>query len=164
MALLSVFPQGSVQMPIPAATYEQLQLDRGKLLGKGRPDRLLVDVVLQAADADLGQIGLVLGVHLGGHLEPDRVEQFQQAGEADGLAVVGRGRGEDAMLEQEADLPQHPGPLAGTVAALRGEVVALRPRSANPTGRGPSCGAIGFGIGPAPDAWRNCCSTSGIRR
>jgi hypothetical protein len=37
------------------------------------------------------------------HLEWNRVEQFQQAGEGDRPPVVRRGRAEEAMLEQEAE-------------------------------------------------------------
>ena len=85
-----------------------------------------------------------------GHLEPDRVEQFQQAGEADGLAVVRRGRGEDAVLEEEADLPQHPGPLAGPAAALRGEVVALVHDQQVPRSVGRRAIAVRLGIRPGP--------------
>ena len=88
----------------------------------------------------------VLGIHLRIHLEPDRIEQFQQAGEGNGLAVVRRGRGEKPMLEQEADFPQHSGTLACTPAALRGEVMALVHDQQVPRGVGHRA-AIGFGIG-----------------
>ena len=89
---------------------------------------------------------LVLGIHLRVHLEADRIEQFQQAGEGNGLAVVGCGRGKEAMLEEEANFPQHLGSLAGTTAALRGEMVAFVHDQQIPRGVGHRA-AIGFGIG-----------------
>ena len=120
------------------------------MLGKGRSDRLLVDIVLEAADADLPEMAPVLGVHLGGHLEPDRVEQFQQPGEADRLAVVRGGRGEEAVLEEEPDLPQHPGPLAGTASALRGEVMHFVHDQQIPGSMSRHPVAVGLGAGARP--------------
>ena len=123
---------------------------RFELFGKRRSKGLLVDFVLEAADTNLGQVRLGLVVHLHIHLEPDRIEQFQQAREADRLAVVGSGRGEDAMLEEEANLPQHLGALARTGAALGREVVALIDDQQVPRGMGQLAMAAGFGIGANP--------------
>ena len=145
MALLPVLPQCSEQRRF-LVRHADGDFHGIKLFSERWPKGLLVDVVLEAANADFGQIVLVLGVHFRVHLEPDRIEQFQQAGEGNGLAVVGRGRGEEAMLEQEPDFPQHPGTLACTPAALRGEMVALVHDQQVPRGVGHRA-AIGFGIG-----------------
>jgi hypothetical protein len=84
-----------------------------------------VDVVLQSPDADVPQAAARLVVDLVVHLEADGIEQFQQSGETDGLAVMRGCRSEQPMLEQEADLAQHPGSLAGPASAGRREVVAF---------------------------------------
>ena len=70
-------------------------------------------------------MGFTRVLHLDGHLEANWIEQFQQASEANRLAVVGRGAGKNSMLEEEANLPQHSGALAGPAAALGSEMMAL---------------------------------------
>ena len=62
-----------------------------RLLGEDRLEGLLVDLVLQPPYPDVRQVLPVLIVHLDRHLEPHGIEQFEQAGEAHGLAVVGCG-------------------------------------------------------------------------
>src|SRR5437879_29361 len=95
------------------------QFDGRHLLGKHRLKRLAIDVILETPPTNIGQVFLVLLIQLGRHLKADGIEQFQKAGEGDGLAIVRSGRCEDAVLEEEPDLPQHSCALASTTAALR---------------------------------------------
>src|SRR5262245_22238714 len=87
LSTLPVFPQGGVQRCLG---WRQLdgKWYRFLLVGKRRAKTLLVDVFLQSPHTNLGQVRSVLPVHLDRHLEADGVEQFEQPGEADSLAIV----------------------------------------------------------------------------
>ena len=165
LALLAILPQGGVEGRSPGATGWIGSSTGGSCSANGGRSDCLLMSSLRRRMRTSARFALSWASISDSHLEPDRVEQFQQAGEADGLAVVRRGRGEDAMLEEEADFPQHPRPLAGPAAALRGEVVALVHDQQVPRGvGGRAARRSASASGPAPDAWRNCSSTSGIRR
>lgn len=85
--MFAVLPQGGVDRRLVVRQADR-QFDRGKLVGKRRPERLLVDVFLQTANADFDKMSLVGRVHFDRHLESDGIQKFQQTGKADGLAIV----------------------------------------------------------------------------
>lgn len=76
MTILSILPQRTEQRRLLVGHTDR-NLHRIKLLSERWPNRLFVDVVLEATNADFSQVGLVLVVHLNVHLEADRVKQFQ---------------------------------------------------------------------------------------
>ncbi len=59
LASPAIFPQGGVEGGLLRRENE-FQLNRRELFGEEGPDRLLVDVVLEAANADLGEIRSIL--------------------------------------------------------------------------------------------------------
>ena len=107
------------------------------------------DVLLDAAHHDVFQSALAAYRHAAG--EAVRIEQLKQGGEAVGVAVVGCGGQEQAVLEAPAQVTDGAGELgldAVAPAARRRRVVGLRPGSAGcPATRSPSHSRIGIGIG-----------------
>ena len=63
--------------------------------------------------------------HLHTHLESDRIKEFQESCEANRFPVVRCRTQKHPVFEEETDFPQHPCPLAGSVATLRGEIVGF---------------------------------------
>src|SRR5438874_464858 len=63
LALLAIFAQGGIKCRLLRRERDR-QFNRGKLFGEGRSQRSLVDVVLEASNADFGQVAFVRRIHL----------------------------------------------------------------------------------------------------
>ena len=134
-----VGPLGSGRVPEPAlaeaavVVQELREREFGGVLGEavhhhrlddapGEAALGFADVLLEAADHDRAERRLLLrSAHLDAAGEAVGVEQFQQGGEAPGVAVVGGGGEEQPVLEGVPDLAHRPGQLRfDAVAAAAG--------------------------------------------
>ena len=84
-----------------------------------------VDLALEAADHRFTDAAAVLVVEFHFAGEPHRIESLEEAGERSGVAVVGRGRQEEPMLEPRGDPLQHRRDVGVGAERCRSEVVGL---------------------------------------